>query len=330
MQANTLQVVAIDAPKTVAAARHWLRNELGRFAPASGVRDLAELVLSELVTNAVLHSPGPMRVSLSRRGDCLAIEVVDAEAGSLPTARTHFSDEATTGRGLHVVERCSAAWGVRALTGGKGVWAVLADPERPAAASRCADQFDPATWLLDDPTTPAPPPAPTAGTPQRTETVTVIVEAVPLTVYFAAQEHNEALMREFRLLSAHHGADSVPSRLVALAAEARQEFAAEGTQLRAQVESAVARGSATVDLELNVPRVGWELLGRLVRLLDEADEFCERGELLTLASPPIVRRFRAWYLGEIWAQLEGGLPGSWPGEGPAGEGPAGDDLEERP
>ena len=76
----------------------------------------------------------------------------------------------------------------------------------------------------------------------------------------------------------------------------------------------------------------WDLVGRLGALLDEADAYCKQGELLTLASPPVVRRFRTWYLAEIRAQLAGAAPGPWPGpvDRPTLE-PAGtDDPKERP
>lgn len=309
MPPSSLEVIAIDAPRTVADARRWLRGEFERWGPTPAIRQAAELVLSELVTNAVLHSPGPMRVSVSRRDDGLAIEVVDANTHGVPALQQRYSSEATTGRGLQIVDRCCAAWGVRGLKGGKGVWALLSDHEEPRSGERHAKGFKPATWLLEDPTAPLAEPRP--GRSGEVELATIRVAGLPLWVYLAAQEHNDALMREFRLLSVD--ADSVPTRLVALAAETRQRFAAEGTQVRSQVERAIERGQSTIDLELAVPRVGWELLGHLCQLLDEADEYCERGELLTLASPPIVRRFRAWYLDQVSAQLEGSGPGAWPG-----------------
>ena len=45
--------------------------------------------------------------------------------------------------------------------------------------------------------------------------------------------------------------------------------------------------------------------------LAEADEFCRRGELLTLATPPEYVAFREWFLGEIVRQLEGKPPTPW-------------------
>ena len=46
-------------------------------------------------------------------------------------------------------------------------------------------------------------------------------------------------------------------------------------------------------------------------LFDEADEFCRRGDLLTLAESSEVHAFRTWYIEEYVRQLDGGPPTSW-------------------
>lgn len=46
-------------------------------------------------------------------------------------------------------------------------------------------------------------------------------------------------------------------------------------------------------------------------LLDEADEFCCAGDLLTLATQPEGRAFRRWYLDEFRRQIDGHLPRPW-------------------
>jgi hypothetical protein len=48
-------------------------------------------------------------------------------------------------------------------------------------------------------------------------------------------------------------------------------------------------------------------------MLDEADEYCRRGEhLLTLETPPELVRFRRWYLQEFVNQIAGAAPEPWP------------------
>ncbi len=50
---------------------------------------------------------------------------------------------------------------------------------------------------------------------------------------------------------------------------------------------------------------------RLGDLLDEADEFCRSGHLLTVATQPESVAFRRWYLGEFQRQIDGHPPGPW-------------------
>ncbi len=49
----------------------------------------------------------------------------------------------------------------------------------------------------------------------------------------------------------------------------------------------------------------------LDRMLDEANEFCRSGDLLTLDTPPDVLAFRQWFLAEFVAQLAGSAPTPW-------------------
>ena len=96
----------------------------------------AELVVSELVTNAVLHARTPIEVRLTVRPDLVRIEVHDGTSRRPP--RRYFSDEATSGRGLRLVEELSEAWGVEMDGAGKTVWAELST----SAAARLEQPFD--------------------------------------------------------------------------------------------------------------------------------------------------------------------------------------------
>lgn len=327
MTRSSLEIVAIDAPRTVGDARRWLRHQVGRWAPA-GAGDAAELVLSELVTNAVLHSEGPLRVSLSHRSGCLVIEVVDGNGHGVPTIR-YYSTDAATGRGMHVVARLSSAWGVRHLAAGKGVWALLADPADPERSARCARCFAPATWLLADPTAATPRVGHTGLPGHRSRPARVVAPNLPVWVYVAGQEHNDALMRELRFVAQGPTVRRVPRHLFALVSDRERPFNAELALLRAQVDEARARGAATVDLELPVSQRSLERFTRLAALHDEADGLCTRGELLTLVSPPVVRRFRAWFLEQLRARLDGREPTPWAGpfERPGHGDPGRDDSE---
>src|SRR5579875_361157 len=106
-------------PEAVREARRWVGNQLA----GSPLRDDALLIVSELVTNAVLHGSGTVLLGFERSGDSLRIEVRDR--GSQVPRRKHYGLQAATGRGLELVESLARAWGVDEERNGKTVWAQL-------------------------------------------------------------------------------------------------------------------------------------------------------------------------------------------------------------
>lgn len=119
-------VVRTRLPPRVTASR-TARDFVSRACLDWGLRHevaSACLVVSELVTNAVLHATPDIDLSLSRHGGRLRLAVRDRSA-TVPSPRG--SDLArTTGRGLALIEGCSRSWGVLPTAdGGKVVWAVL-------------------------------------------------------------------------------------------------------------------------------------------------------------------------------------------------------------
>lgn len=85
--------------------------------------DDAQLLVSELVSNAVLHAGTEITLVLDLDGERLRIEVSDRD-GVLPRHRAP-EPEATTGRGLLIVDRLSDRWGSTPRPDGKIVWAEL-------------------------------------------------------------------------------------------------------------------------------------------------------------------------------------------------------------
>jgi len=92
---------------------------------ASGFVEVGGLVLSELVSNAVLHAGGFIEVSLQLADGLLSIEVHDDGDGVpavVPPARRTVG-----GNGLDIVSRLTRSWGVtRDQGGGKTVWCLIA------------------------------------------------------------------------------------------------------------------------------------------------------------------------------------------------------------
>jgi anti-sigma regulatory factor (Ser/Thr protein kinase) len=93
--------------------------------------DLAVLLTSELVTNAIAHEPGEtitLVISCSR--DQLRVDVHDTSL-ALPVLAAAAAD-AETGRGLMLIATLSAEWGFYRCPGGKAVYFTLAfQPELP-------------------------------------------------------------------------------------------------------------------------------------------------------------------------------------------------------
>ena len=88
--------------------------------------DDAQLVVGELVSNAVEHAESNVGVSVSRMGDALRIEVDDDDRTGRPRV-LHPDPTSETGRGLLIVEHVSLRWGVERHWGnGKTLWAELA------------------------------------------------------------------------------------------------------------------------------------------------------------------------------------------------------------
>ena len=87
------------------------------------VADVAELLVSELVTNAVLHAGTVVRLRILGDGSGVRIEVSDGMEAK--PSRRRYSAEAATGRGLGLVEALAADWGTRSDGAGKTVWCTV-------------------------------------------------------------------------------------------------------------------------------------------------------------------------------------------------------------
>ncbi|MGW5474485.1 SpoIIE family protein phosphatase [Streptomyces chartreusis] len=112
-------------PEEVGRARAVVREQLHDWGLAR-LADTAELLVSELVTNAVRHSHGrPVELRLVR-GDTLLCEV-DDDDHDLPTLLSAgpFDD---AGRGLRVVSMLAREWGTSRTSAGKTVWFELTLP----------------------------------------------------------------------------------------------------------------------------------------------------------------------------------------------------------
>ncbi|MGV9760324.1 SpoIIE family protein phosphatase [Streptomyces tricolor] len=111
-------------PEAVRHARRFTRRTLRAWGVSPDTLDAALLVVSELVTNALVHTGGQVRLDLSLVNHRLRLAVADSSPRS-PVKPTSIGWEATGGRGILLVEAVSAAWGTVPVSGGKQVWADL-------------------------------------------------------------------------------------------------------------------------------------------------------------------------------------------------------------
>jgi anti-sigma regulatory factor (Ser/Thr protein kinase) len=111
--------------ESVADARGWVRRQfetwrLGQLA------ELAELLVSELVTNALRYAVAPVELTVLLLDEVVTLAVTDG-ASPLPRLR-RVGDGDEGGRGLQLVARLAGRWGARPEAAGKVVWCELPLP----------------------------------------------------------------------------------------------------------------------------------------------------------------------------------------------------------
>jgi anti-sigma regulatory factor (Ser/Thr protein kinase) len=287
-------------PRGAAQARRWVVaacTAIGR----DDLVETAELALSELVTNAILHGRPPLTVRLRGTMEHPRVEVRDGslDPPAIPDPQHEFDplEEITTfGRGLSIVARSSEAWGAEREEEGKLVWFVPSAEESEDGVPGVLlgwedDEDDGPHYPLD-------------------QSLTVHLRRVPTEALQATLSHGAELRRELRLLAVAHQ-DTYP-----VAADLSEFFTSLARDFRAQLGGEVLRdalrtGKTHFDLEIHAPQDSEERFTRLMELLDLADVFCRHERLLTLARTPEQEAFQDWLFGEFVRQAAGGAPRPW-------------------
>ncbi|MFE2578691.1 ATP-binding protein [Streptomyces sp. NPDC059378] len=105
-------------PAAVSQARQWITHQLTLW----GLDELlftTQLIVSELVTNAIRYGRAPMDLRLIRH-NVLVCEVTDSSSTQPRLRRTRTTEEG--GRGLFLVARLGGRWGCRHAQNGKTIW----------------------------------------------------------------------------------------------------------------------------------------------------------------------------------------------------------------
>jgi anti-sigma regulatory factor (Ser/Thr protein kinase) len=292
---------AADAA-SVPGARRFVVDGLTSWGRTDLV-DQAELVASELTGNAALHADahfmyltlvaddGPtVRIGVEDDGP-VGVEAVQPLTLAATEGYLDWSDQAATGRGLAIVAMLAKEWGVESTARGKRVWADLVDPD--------------AVHEVRDPTRVAAPPGAGRASDLPPDWALVRLADCPVELSLQQDRHLDELIRELQLMAANHGnpqslevADQLRD-LLATPAPARVTG-------RRAAERARAEGRENVDVEMAMPRAFSALIPQLRDAVRRADELCEEGHLLALASPPEIRTLRSWMAHEIIAQAARG------------------------
>jgi GAF domain-containing protein len=134
LSGSSATLVLAAVPSSVRSCRNFCRRVMVDWGLEQLSHD-ASIVVSELVTNAVLHAGTDFQLRLARLPEGVLIEVADGsrDLGGLGDVgdlgeEAHIAtllSERTTGRGLQMVNVLAEAWGVMPAPTGKTVWAVV-------------------------------------------------------------------------------------------------------------------------------------------------------------------------------------------------------------
>jgi anti-sigma regulatory factor (Ser/Thr protein kinase) len=125
------------AAESVPAARRFARDQLSN---SSCDTETAALLVSEVVTNAVLHGRSDLILVVEDRGRSAYVSVSDTSP--MPPRVHNFAVESATGRGLRLLDQLALRWGVDpATTGGKVVWFEVGEPSSAAWESFADSMF---------------------------------------------------------------------------------------------------------------------------------------------------------------------------------------------
>ena len=275
------------APSTVREARRAVRKAVTESGDAD-MAEAAELVTSELVTNAVVHAGTQVSVRITTEARAVRVEIGDLSPHR-PVARS-WGRTAGTGRGLLIVDDQTDRWGTVLTRGGKVVWFEIGRPSGPSPQDDSAGR-----------------PAP--------DTTVVTLRNVPLLMHWAWQEHASALLREYLLFAIEHEPQALEEH--ALASDALRLLETQIPRPHLPTDPAALMASS-VDPEVSAHRVQLLLpvaavphFAVLDRLLTQAVRAARAGHLLGPPTQPEIVEMREWLCGQVSSQLGGAAPVPW-------------------
>ncbi|QIK65175.1 PAS domain S-box protein [Nocardioides sp. HDW12B] len=292
-------------PSSVSRARQLVRDVVALSASPELSAD-AELLTSEVVTNALVHAGGPIGLTARHMRDGVRIEVSDGSPHS-PIVR-EYGELAGTGRGLRLLDLL-ARWGVEESPTGKTVWFELGETRGRGATTVAPDH---ASAGSDD--------APREADPF----VDVTLLDVPLLLHAAWQMHAETFLREYLLVRLDQTDDpddiSADGAVIVAHAAASDALAllAEGIPApdlgddpATLMDHATGSRVLAPRVTLRVPRESLSNFGLLDEMLDAGLALADEGGFLTPVIQPEMRAMRRWLCASVAEQARGEEPRAW-------------------
>jgi len=285
-------------PSSVSEARRQVRDLL-LSSDREDLLDPTLLLVSEVVTNALLHAGTVIDLSATLDDTGLRVEVGDGSP-HLPSRR-RYGATAGTGRGLQMLESLVDDWGVTLHGGGKTVWFHVSGQEQDPDSPLVRRDEDEATG-------------------RARESVAVQLQNVPLLLHAAWQEHAEALLREYLLASLDVDALGLQIDPIQIHAEATDAIAVLEEHIpRASVMAAPEElmteatepNVSAARIEVPVPATSVAHFDTLDRAIQAALDLSEEGLVLTPPTQPEVQAFRRWLCRQVVRQAAGGRPEPW-------------------
>ena len=264
-------------PVSARLARRVVTDALADWSLAD-LCDEAALLVSEVVTNSLLHAGSAIELTVRKIGPGVRVEVRD-HSTTMPEPR-HYASESVTGRGLEILDLTATNWGADLFEDGKIVWFEL------GTTSPSGGRADGVGEGLDD------------------GAFTVRLVGTPVALSKATFEYGDAMLRELALLSFSAGG-GLPAMPRVVTPDLNL------TEMMEALEIAALEDRRHVDMELDLPsRSASAALERLA-LVDEADRMSQEGRLLLPPALPEIAFCRRWMMGEIVAQASGDTPTPW-------------------
>lgn len=275
--------------ESVGRARRFVATTTASSGLDEDLVDTAVLLVSEVVTNVVVHVGADLEVTLTCCGDrAVVVEVLDPSPQH-PVARAE-DVESMSGRGLAMVELLASHFGSVPRGQGKVVWFSVGDPGGH----------------------------PLPGTPGWTRSAQasprVRLLGVPAGLSEVMRQHNDALVREYQLLAVPDGdgpGRTPDAERARLAAVARARASVAGQIRQAVLGAGTDDPAARVDVELHVSPDDASACADLPRVLDAAEALAADGVFLVRPALPELLALRDWVYGEVVGQLRGDAPTAW-------------------